>query len=201
MDEEKRRGKESPYTIVCVIVDRKNTGAEERAEGAGIPCRAALLGSRFSPEEISRMDGTRKRVERSNMVLGVCGEFGVEALALAGYLSILAGPLVEAYAGRILNLHPALLPDFGGEGMWGRRVHEAVLASGRRESGCTVHLADSGCDTGAIILQKRCPVLPGDTPETLAQRIAPLEHEAIVEAVLLLAAKGGAGFSPGLHFS
>ena len=86
-----------------------------------------------------------------------------------------------------INLHPALLPKFGGEGMWGHHVHEAVLAAGETESGCTIHLVDAGCDTGEILLQKRVPVLPGDTPESLYARIAPQEHLAMVEGVELLA--------------
>jgi phosphoribosylglycinamide formyltransferase-1 len=190
INEEKRLAQESPYTVVCVILDRKNTGAETRAAKEGIPCPRALLSERFSAEELARMGEARKRVERSNAVLKHCREFGAEALALAGYLSILAGPILEEYAGRIINLHPALLPDFGGEGMWGRHVHEAVIAAGRAESGCTIHFVDAGCDTGKIILQKRCPVLPGDTAESLASRIAPLEHAAIVEAVKELAIHG-----------
>ena len=87
----------------------------------------------------------------------------------------------------MINLHPALLPDFGGEGMWGHHVHEAVLASGKNESGCTVHFVNSGCDTGKIILQKKIPVLPGDTPESLAARLAGEEHKAIVEAACTVA--------------
>ena len=74
--------------------------------------------------------------------------------------------------------------------MWGHNVHEAVLEAGEKESGCTVHLVDSGCDTGRILVQKRVPVLPGDTPDSLYERIAPEEHKAIVEAVLMLAQKG-----------
>jgi phosphoribosylglycinamide formyltransferase-1 len=187
IDEEKRLGQSAAYTIACVIVDRKNTGAESRAKAASIPLRRVLLLDRFTPEEIAHMDAGQKRAARSRMALEVCGEFGVKLIVLAGYLSLLAGPIITEYAGRIINLHPALLPDFGGPGMWGRRVHEAVLAAGRTESGCTVHFVDAGCDTGEIIAQKRCPVLPDDTPETLAARLAPLEHEAIVEAVKSLA--------------
>ena len=86
-----------------------------------------------------------------------------------------------------MNLHPALLPKFGVVGMWGHNVHEAVLAAGEKESGCTVHLVDSGCDTGKILVQKKVPVMPGDTPETLYARIAPQEHKAMVEGVCQLA--------------
>ncbi|HSI73564.1 MAG TPA: formyltransferase family protein, partial [Fimbriimonas sp.] len=84
---------------------------------------------------------------------------------------------------RVLNIHPALLPKFGGKGMYGRRVHEAVLAAGETESGCTIHLVTPVYDEGPIILQKTCPVLEGDTPETLATRVLQVEHEAYPEAL------------------
>ena len=99
----------------------------------------------------------------------------------------MTGDIVTEYSNKIINLHPALLPKFGGVGMWGHHVHEAVIAAGETESGCTVHIADSGCDTGRILIQKKVPVLPNDTPDSLAERIAPKEHEAIVEGLLLLA--------------
>jgi phosphoribosylglycinamide formyltransferase-1 len=105
----------------------------------------------------------------------------IDWVALAGYLKLVRVP--GAYRGRIVNIHPALLPKFGGPGMHGRRVHEAVLASGERESGCTVHLCDDAYDTGAIVLQRRCPVLPGDTPDTLAARVFEKECEAYPEAL------------------
>jgi phosphoribosylglycinamide formyltransferase-1 len=86
----------------------------------------------------------------------------------------------------MINLHPALLPKFGGVGMWGHHVHEAVLAAGEKESGCTVHLVDGGCDTGKILVQKKVPVLPDDTPDSLYARIAPEEHKAMVEGLCIL---------------
>lgn len=110
----------------------------------------------------------------------------VQLVVLAGYLSIVDEPLLTRFAGRMVNLHPALLPRFGGPGMWGRHVHAAVLAAGEAESGCTVHLVDAGVDTGRILVQRRVPVLPGDTPETLAARIAPEEHVALLEALATL---------------
>ena len=122
-------------------------------------------------------------------VLGLCKERDVDIIVLAGYLSVLGGAIIEAYSGRIINLHPALLPKFGGVGMWGHNVHEAVLAAGETESGCTVHLVDAGCDTGKILVQKKVPVLPNDTPDSLYARIAPEEHKAMVEGVCMLAQK------------
>ena len=109
---------------------------------------------------------------------------------LAGYLKLVPAAVIARYRGRIINIHPALLPAFGGPGMYGRRVHEAVLASGARESGATVHLVDEVYDRGAILAQARVPVLPGDTPERLAARVLEVEHR-LLPAVVLAAAAGG----------
>ena len=92
-----------------------------------------------------------------------------DLVVLAGYLQLIEVP--ERYRGKIINIHPALLPAFGGPGMFGHHVHEAVLKAGIKESGCTVHLVDDCYDSGPILLQRRCPVLPGDTPDTLAARV------------------------------
>jgi phosphoribosylglycinamide formyltransferase-1 len=108
---------------------------------------------------------------------------------LAGFLSILVGKIIERYSGRIINLHPSLLPKFGGDGMYGEKVHRAVLAAKEKESGCTVHLVDAGTDTGPILLQRKVPVLPGDTPESLAERIHRKEHTALVDAVKIMTGK------------
>ena len=112
---------------------------------------------------------------------------GVDSIALAGYLRRLPAGVVKAYRHRILNTHPALLPAFGGRGMYGHHVHEAVLAHGAKISGCTVHFVDEEYDTGPVIVQRAVPVLDSDTPETLAARILPQEHAAFVEALQLLA--------------
>jgi phosphoribosylglycinamide formyltransferase-1 len=167
------------YEIALVIADRNDTYAIERARKAGIPAVLAL-----PPQGVSREEA---RLAVSNRVLELAKEYRCDALVLAGFLTILSGPVIDAYANRIVNLHPALLPKFGGKGMWGHHVHEAVLAAGETESGCTIHLVDSGCDTGPILLQKKVPVLPGDSAETLAARISEQEHEAIVEGVSTLA--------------
>lgn len=110
----------------------------------------------------------------------------IDVVCLAGFMSLVPLEVVQAYAGRILNIHPALLPKFGGKGMYGIHVHEAVLAAGETESGCTVHFVTEQYDEGAVLLQKRCPVLPGDTPESLAERVLDLEHTAYPEALKLL---------------
>ena len=117
----------------------------------------------------------------SEHVFEVCDAAGVDLVCLAGWLQLLQIP--PRWAGRGLNIHPALLPKFGGQGMYGRRVHEAVLAAGERESGCTVHVVTDAYDAGPIVLQRRCPVLPGDTPDTLAARVFAQECEAYPEAI------------------
>jgi folate-dependent phosphoribosylglycinamide formyltransferase PurN len=104
---------------------------------------------------------------------------------MAGFLQLLRIP--DDFAGRVLNIHPALLPAFGGQGMYGRRVHKAVLAAGVKESGCTVHVADNEYDHGPIVLQRTVEVRPDDTPEALADRVFAAECEAYPEAIRLFA--------------
>lgn len=118
------------------------------------------------------------------------GENEIALLVLAGYLRLVPAPVVAAYRGRIINTHPSLLPSFGGKGMYGKRVHEAVLASGVRETGVTIHLVDEVYDRGAILAQSRVPVLHDDTPERLAARVLEAEHRLLPAAVLAAAAAG-----------
>ncbi|MCH2143567.1 MAG: phosphoribosylglycinamide formyltransferase [Phycisphaerales bacterium] len=108
-------------------------------------------------------------------------ESGAELICLCGYLRHFR--VGERWAGRTINIHPALLPDFGGKGMYGAHVHRAVIESGRRESGCTVHFVDEEYDHGPTILQKRCVVHPDDDHETLAARVFALECDAFPEAL------------------
>jgi len=110
-------------------------------------------------------------------------EYQVDYIALAGYLKLLPDALVTKYRGRITNIHPALLPRFGGKGMYGHHVHEAVLASGESETGATVHLVDEIYDNGRILLQGKVPIIPGDTPDTLAARVLEMEHKIYPEAL------------------
>jgi phosphoribosylglycinamide formyltransferase 1 len=113
-----------------------------------------------------------------------------DLVVLAGYIRLVPSEVIAEYRGRIINIHPALLPEFGGKGMYGRRVHQAVLASGARESGASVHLVDEEYDRGAVLAQARVPVLPGDTPESLAQRVLDAEHR-LLPAVVLAAGRAG----------
>jgi phosphoribosylglycinamide formyltransferase-1 len=113
-----------------------------------------------------------------------------ELLVLAGYLRLVPAPVISAYRSRIINVHPSLLPAFGGKGMYGHRVHQAVLASGARESGATVHLVDEVYDHGRVLAQARVPVLPDDTPQRLAARVLEVEHRLLPAAVLAAAQAG-----------
>ena len=158
--------------IVLVVSDRPDAGGLERARQWGVSTEVLLQPA----------DGA--------VWLADLRKYAVDLLVLAGYLRLVPGKVIAAYRGRIVNVHPALLPDFGGKGMYGRRVHEAVLASGARETGATVHLVDEAYDHGATLAQARVPVLAGDTPDLLARRVLELEHR-LLPAVVLAAARAG----------
>jgi phosphoribosylglycinamide formyltransferase-1 len=161
--------------ITAVISDRMDAFALKRAVYAGIPT--------FVETPNPSLPKTERRLDLSNRILCHAYDMNIDLIVYAGFLSILSGDLISAFAGRMINIHPSLLPKFGGQGMFGNKVHAAALAAGETESGCTVHFVDAGTDTGPIILQRRVPIIPGDTPETLAERIHKEEHIALVEAV------------------
>lgn len=186
IDYEAEHKVECPYEIVVVISDHKDAFALERAQKAGIPTAVTSPFSVMGKDVAQNATRDEKRLAVSNAMLDHCQKFGAQIIVEAGCLTVLSGDILKKYANRIINLHPALLPKFGGVGMWGHHVHEAVLAAGETESGCTVHLVNEVCDGGEILLQKKVPVLPDDTPETLYARIAPKEHEALLEGLLLL---------------
>jgi len=158
--------------VVLVLSNRADAPALERARSRGI-ATAVLADHRSAPEWLDLLE-----------------RHGADLLVLAGYLKLVPPGVISRHRGRVLNVHPALLPAFGGPGMYGHRVHEAVLASGAGESGCTVHLVDEEYDRGAILGQRRVPVLPGDTPDTLAARVLREEHR-ILPAAVLAAARAG----------
>ena len=174
------------YEIVVVISDHKDAFALERAQKAGIPTAITSPFSVMGKDVAQNATRDEKRLAVSNAMLEHCQKYGAQIIVEAGCLTVLSGDILKNYANRIINLHPALLPKFGGVGMWGHHVHEAVLAAGETESGCTVHLVNEVCDGGEILLQKKVPVLPDDTPEPLYARIAPKEHEALLEGLLLI---------------
>jgi phosphoribosylglycinamide formyltransferase-1 len=163
---------EEPARVVLVLSNRADAGGLERARQAGVPAEV-LADPADAAEWITRL-----------------GRRDVDLLVLAGYLKLVPPGVVQKYAGRMVNVHPALLPDFGGPGMYGQRVHEAVIASGAAESGPTVHLVDEVYDRGAILAQRRVPVLPGDTPATLAERVLTEEHRLLPDVVLAAARAG-----------
>ncbi len=188
IDYEKEK-EDCPYSIDVVISSTKNAFALERAKKAGIDNLVKSPFSVMGKEASLSSSREEKNKAVSDSILEECLSRKIDFIVLAGYLSVLQGRIIEEYKDRIINLHPALLPKFGGIGMWGHHVHEAVLASGEKESGCTVHLVDTGCDTGRILVQKKVPVLKDDDIDSLASRIAPKEHEAIVEALLMLCSR------------
>ena len=169
-----RDGKYDGHIVVAVTGNPKAYGIE-RAKAANIDCYICRKADYDSVEA------------RDEEVAKIFDRYRVDLIVLAGYLGILTSPILDKYKGRVINIHPALLPKFGGKGMYGIHVHEAVIAAGEKKSGATVHYSDSGIDTGKIILQRELPVLPTDTPESLQQRILnEIEHPLLVEAVALL---------------
>jgi phosphoribosylglycinamide formyltransferase-1 len=169
-----------PGHIAAVVADRQ-AYALERARAAGI--RAFIE----KPDRTFPVDARRQ--ELSDRILRIARNTNARLIILAGFLTILKGNILDAYEGRIINIHPSLLPKYGGQGMYGERVHRAVLAAGERRSGCTVHQVDSGTDTGKILLQRRVRVSQADTVDSLAKRIHKEEHIAIVKAAVSVAKK------------
>ena len=159
--------------IVLVISSKPGVYALTRAEKAGIPAKVS------SPRDFARQE------DFFAANLAALQKSGAEGIILAGYLSILSKEVVEAYAGRIINTHPALIPSFCGKGFYGNRVHQAVLDYGAKLSGATIHFVDEGADTGPIIMQEAVPVLPDDTVETLSARVLEVEHRILPESVAL----------------
>ena len=164
-----------PLTVALCLSNTPKAGALARARRYGVP--TAVLDSRDFETESTYVAA----------LMDVLGEHAVNFIALAGYMRKIPAAVVDAFGERILNIHPALLPSFGGKGLYGRRVHEAVLAYGARWTGATVHLVDQEYDTGPIVLQEPVPVLPGDTPETLAARVLRIEHRLYPQALRLFA--------------
>jgi phosphoribosylglycinamide formyltransferase-1 len=161
-----------PASVELVLSNRAGAGGLDVARQHGV--EAAVL---FDPADAAAWLDPLARAR-------------IDLIVLAGYLKLVPPAVVERYRGRILNIHPALLPAFGGPGMYGHRVHEAVLASGATESGATVHVVDEVYDRGPILAQARVPVLPGDTADTLAARVLAAEHRLLPAVVRAAAAAG-----------
>lgn len=167
------RGALRAEAVLC-LSNRPDAGALERARAANVP--QFIL----PPQDV----GTA--MQGSDM-LDALEASGANFIALAGYLKMIPSEVVRAFHGRIINIHPALLPAFGGSGMYGRRVHQAALECGVRWTGVTVHFVDEAYDTGPIVLQEPVPVSQDDTIDTLAARVLEAEHRIYPEALRLFA--------------
>lgn len=169
--------------VALILTNREDAGVRKRAERLGVPCQY------FSTSEMR--EGTQP--------IALMQSMGIDLVVLAGYLVLITPPYLAAFPHRIINIHPALLPAFGGKGMYGHHVHEAVIASGNDHSGITIHLVDEHYDHGQPLLQAFCPVLPEDTPDSLAERIHELEHRHFaptIEQYLLFLDQEAATDSP-----
>jgi phosphoribosylglycinamide formyltransferase-1 len=164
-----------PMTLRFVLSNNSSAGALEKARVARIP---AIHHSHVTCA--SEIDYVEK-------LLKLLSNYSIDIISLAGYMKIIPAEVIRLYRHRIVNIHPALLPQFGGVGMYGLRVHEAVLASGASESGATVHFVDEEYDHGEIIMQERVPVYPNDSAETLATRVLQVEHKIYPEALRKIA--------------
>jgi len=158
-----------------LISNNSSSPALERARQAGV--HAVHLSSRTHPDP-DRLD---------EAILETLVSRGVNLVVLAGYMKRLGPATLSYFRGRIVNIHPALLPKFGGQGMYGIRIHEAVIAAGERVSGVTIHLVDENYDTGPILAQRQVPVMAGDTAAALAERVLAVEHELYVETLARIA--------------
>lgn len=178
--EEIDAGKMVGIEVGVVLSDKEKSPALEKARARGI--RAEFV----DPVGKSREDYDAELVR----VMGP-----VDLVCLVGYMRILSSVFVRAYSPRhIINVHPALLPKYGGNGWYGMKVHEAVLANKETESGMTIHYVDYGVDSGPTVLQQKVPVLADDTPASLKARVQELEKKAYPEAIRLIAAERSASF-------
>jgi len=168
------------------VLDAINDGRINKAEVALVVSNRA---GAYGLERAKKHDIPTMVIDKSNTseLLSALNAYEIDGIVLAGYLSILPPEIINIYSGKIINIHPALLPMFGGKGFYGIRVHQAVLASGVPFSGATVHLVDCGIDTGAVLVRGVVPVLPDDTAEDLQKRVLMVEHDILVMAVKAMA--------------
>ncbi len=156
--------------VTVLLTNNPRAGATVRAERFGVPVVV------FAKQHLTDTDA----------VLHCLREYSVDLIVLAGFLLKIPPTLIAAYPDRIVNLHPALLPAYGGKGMYGRHVHEAVVAAGETETGISIHYVNEHYDEGRLIRQKRCAVRPADSPEDVAAKVRRLEHEHYPEVVAAL---------------
>lgn len=163
---------EIPNGEVCVVIsDTAGAYGLQRAKNSNIP--AVELNKKVFADKQAFYNRLFLEIEKSK----------ADMVVLAGFLSIVPKEIVNAFQGRMINIHPSLIPKYSGMGFYGHKVHEAVIANGEKFSGATVHFVETGVDTGQIILQEKVPVLKEDTPDTLAARVLETEHKILVQAV------------------
>jgi phosphoribosylglycinamide formyltransferase-1 len=162
----RRFGGRAEWEFPLIISNRPDAFVHERAKSLGIP-------SFTFP----------KQAFENGEVLNLMLKNGIKFIVLAGFLLKIPPNLLQAFPNRIINIHPALLPRFGGKGMYGHHVHEAVVSQGERETGITIHLVNENYDEGQILFQARCPVLPSDTPDEVAARVHALEYKHFPEII------------------
>jgi len=156
---------------ICGLLSNKDgTGAIEKAKAAAVPY-AVIKPSQYSPDDFP------------HAILNQLLSWAPDLIVLAGYLVKIPSEIIQAYEGKIINIHPSLLPEYGGKGFYGMLVHEAVIRDKKDESGCTVHMVTEEFDEGPILAQKTVPVLPDDTPQTLAARVLKAEHILLPETI------------------
>ena len=159
--------------IAVVLSNRKEAGIHARANDLGVPSFS------FSLTEF----------REGKLILSKLAEHKVDFIVLAGFMILIPQVIIDAFPNRIINIHPALLPKFGGKGMYGSHVHEAVVAAKEKETGITIHYVNENYDEGQIIFQARCPVMPFDTPEDVAAKVHALEYQyypEVIESIILL---------------
>lgn len=153
--------------VALVVCNRPGAGVIERAEALGVPVRVMPAAEIRDPR----------------IMLAVLAEYDVELIVLAGFLLMVPDFLLERYEGRVINIHPSLLPKFGGKGMYGRHVHEAVVAAGETETGITIHHVTDKCDEGGVIFQASVPLDPTDTPATVESKVHALERQHFARVI------------------
>jgi phosphoribosylglycinamide formyltransferase-1 len=155
--------------VVLIVTNKADAGIVDIAQAEGIPCLLTSNKKLADPSAITELKA-----------------YDPSLIVLAGFLLKIPAAIIEAFRERIINIHPALLPKWGGQGMWGHHVHRSVIEAGELQSGITIHLVDEEYDHGATLLQATCPVLSGDVPDTLAARIHKLEHFYYPKAIQFL---------------
>lgn len=153
--------------VAVIVCNRAGAGVIGRGERLGVPVRVMAAAE----------------IRDAACLMPVMEEYGVDAVVLAGFLLMVPDFLLERYPDKVINIHPSLLPKYGGKGMYGHHVHEAVVAAGERETGITIHLVTDRCDEGRIIFQARVPVTPDDTPATVEAKVHALEKEHFAKEV------------------